>query len=176
MRIIQATVDRLSLWLAYVGGVAVLLMMLHVSADVLCKYLFNLPIVATLEIASNYYMVAVVFLPLAVIEREGSHIYVEVFTAGLRTRAQAVLDVGAMLLATFYVAALFVTSVEVAIQKTSINEIWFAMYFDLSIWPARWLIPAGCLLLMMQFALKGIRAFRLARTKPSETNPLPPVR
>ena len=61
-----------------IAGVFVVVMMLHIVADVLAKWLFNYPIVGTLEIVANYYMVALIFLPLAYVQRAGGHIIVEV--------------------------------------------------------------------------------------------------
>ena len=50
--------------LAWIGGAALILMMLHIAADVVARYIFNAPLHGTVEIVSAYYMVAVVFLPL----------------------------------------------------------------------------------------------------------------
>ena len=59
--------------LAGLAALALFLMMLHVTADVLGKYLLNRPIPGTAEVVASYYMVAAVFLPLAWVEvRQGS--------------------------------------------------------------------------------------------------------
>ena len=60
-----------------VGGVGLVLMALHVSIDAIGKYLFSIPIPATLEIVAYYYMPAVVALPLALVEIRNGHVAVE---------------------------------------------------------------------------------------------------
>jgi TRAP-type C4-dicarboxylate transport system permease small subunit len=67
---------------------AIVLMMLQVTLDVAGKNLFNMPVPATLAFVSNYYMVLVSFLPLAVSEVRRSHISVEVVTDRMPIRAR----------------------------------------------------------------------------------------
>ncbi|WP_196053574.1 TRAP transporter small permease [Paracoccus lichenicola] len=66
--------------LLVIGGVSVTLMMLHITADVAGRFLFNAPLAGTITIVSHYYMIFAVFLPIALAEEENAHISVEVFT------------------------------------------------------------------------------------------------
>jgi TRAP-type C4-dicarboxylate transport system permease small subunit len=127
--------------------------MLHVVADVMSKWLFNFPLVGTLEIVSNYYMVALIFLPLAYVQRAGGHIIVEIFTQSLARRAILVFD-AAIGLFMFAYSALFVwrTTVE-AIHKTAELEYLQATGLLITIWPVRWFLPLG-------FAVMGLIALR----------------
>jgi TRAP-type C4-dicarboxylate transport system permease small subunit len=72
-------VDGLFRGLAVVAGLLLIVMMLHVSADVVMKLFFNEPIQGTLEIVSAYYMVFTVFLPLGLVEWTRSSITVDIF-------------------------------------------------------------------------------------------------
>ena len=63
-----------------IAGVFMVAMMLNIVADVLSKWLLNFPIDGTLEFVANYYMVGLIFLPLAYVQRAGGHIVVEIFT------------------------------------------------------------------------------------------------
>ena len=56
------TLANFSLWL---GALALVAMMVHVTADVVLKITLNWPVAGTLEIVSYVYMVACTFLPLA---------------------------------------------------------------------------------------------------------------
>jgi len=69
--------DRLSRMLAFVGAVGVILMMVHVCADIVARTITGASLPATVEIVSYYYMVLVAFLPLAWVERRGGMISVE---------------------------------------------------------------------------------------------------
>ena len=68
MRRIIRAVDVLTLTLAVIAGVAVVALMLHVTLDVVMRGLFNKPPTGTIVFVSNYYMVLVVCLPLALAE------------------------------------------------------------------------------------------------------------
>jgi len=59
------------------GSVAVVLMILHVTADVVMRYAFNSPLPATILFVSVFYMIAVAFLPLSSVEQNDAHISVE---------------------------------------------------------------------------------------------------
>ena len=133
----------LSHGLAVVGGCAVLVMMLHVSADVLSKYLLNRPIVGTLEIVSHYYMVAAIFLPLAAIERGRGHIFVELFTIRLGRQTTFALDAFASLLSALFVGAIAWMSTIEAIRRTKSGEMVDAVYYQIIVWPTRWMVPVG---------------------------------
>ncbi|MDP5335124.1 MAG: TRAP transporter small permease, partial [Paracoccaceae bacterium] len=55
-------------------------MMLHVTADVAGRYLFNSPLPGTIVTVANYYMVIIVFIALGVAEEKRAHISVEFLT------------------------------------------------------------------------------------------------
>src|SRR5690606_10950375 len=57
-----------------------LLMMAHVTADVVLKWAIHRPVPATLEFVTYYYMAGVVFLPLPAVQFFRQQIMVEVFT------------------------------------------------------------------------------------------------
>ena len=80
MNWIDRTLGASTHLLTFSGGVLVMAMMLHIVADVLSKWLFNFPLDGTLEIVSHYYMVGLIFLPLAFVQQKGSHIVAEIFT------------------------------------------------------------------------------------------------
>jgi hypothetical protein len=65
---------------ALIAGVMVCLMMVQVSIDVVARYIFSAPLPATIVFVSHYYMLFVVFLPLAVPARIDRHISVEIVT------------------------------------------------------------------------------------------------
>ena len=87
----EGPLKKLGEGLAVAGGVALVLMMLHIVADVATKYLFNDPIDGTTEIVAAYYMVAVVFMPLAYVTFAEGHLIVELFTSRMSGRPLAAL-------------------------------------------------------------------------------------
>lgn len=161
-------IERVASWLcvggAVVGGVAMMAMMLQVGLDVICKYLFNYPIQFTLEMVSTYYMVAIVFLPLGLVTRDGGHVVVELFTQGFGARSLALIDALAGLLGIAYVGMMTVRSYEVAVEKTAIRESWEAATTDIEVWPARWLLVIGCALMTLYLCVRVIDKLRFYRS------------
>ncbi len=139
-----------------VAAVAVVAMMLHVNLDVLGRYLFNAPLPMTTEVVSAYYMVAVVFLPLAAIEWRDGHISVEIVTQFIGARTQRLLLIITGLLAAAYFAAITWRTWLVAIDKYQLGE-FITGVATLSIWPTRFLVPLGCGLIVVVLVIKAAR-------------------
>ena len=157
MNAIQRAIGAVSAVLMAVAGVALLLMMIQVTLDVAGKYLFTAPVPVTLEMVSNYYMVAAVFLPMAAVELGGGHIHVELIHARLPRVGRRLLDLVAHLLALIFFLMLTVYGFEVAMEKMEVGEFLMGQY-SLIIWPSRFLVPAGCVLMVLLSALKATDA------------------
>ncbi len=138
--------------LAAIAGVLILVMMVHVTADVFGRLAFSAPVEGTLEIVAGYYMVAVVFLPLAHVSRGEGHIFIELFTRGLPDRARSWMDAAAATLTFAYVALMAWQCAEEAMIQTAGGEMWETADDLIVIWPSRWLIPIGCALMAALFA------------------------
>jgi TRAP-type C4-dicarboxylate transport system permease small subunit len=80
MRSVTRLIDFATTVLAGVAGVAVVLLMLHVTADVVARAVLGNTFPGTIIIVSNYYMIFIVCLPLAMVERADAHIGVDVVT------------------------------------------------------------------------------------------------
>jgi TRAP-type C4-dicarboxylate transport system permease small subunit len=148
--------------LAAAGMVAMLLMMLHVSLDVVSKYAFNQPIVGTLETVSSYYMVAVLFLPLAEVTRRGEHLRVEVFTQRLPRRPLAACTALGFALCAVYVGLMAWQSGAKAVRMTAIREAWETALWDMEVWPARWFLPVGGAAMCVVFVARAWDRARFA--------------
>ncbi|NEW88359.1 MULTISPECIES: TRAP transporter small permease [Rhodopseudomonas] len=145
--------------LAWIGGIALVMMMLHIAADVVARYVFNAPLHGTVEIVSSYYMVAVVFLPLAMIERANGHIVVELATRHLPGSVQNVLiGVVALLSAAYFGAFAWQTGGD-AIKKYEIGEQALGTV-AVTVWPTRFFLPVGCGMIALVLVYKAIRLFR----------------
>lgn len=136
-----------------VAALAAAAMMLQVSGDVIAKLAFGRPIPLTLEAVASFYMVALIFLPLGLVTRERGHVGVDLFTRALPERARAGFDAFGGTLG-IVIAALLVwfTGAEAA-HQTRIGETWETAFGYVEIWPARWLVPVGCGLMLAWFVL-----------------------
>lgn len=98
-------IGLLTVILGALAGLAMALMMFHVMADVMGKYLFHYPVPSTAEVVANYYMIAGVFLALAWVEATGSAIAVDLFYERASPPVQRVMyKFGQLVTLVFYAA------------------------------------------------------------------------
>lgn len=137
-----------------VGGLAVVAMMLHIVADVALKLLANAPLPGVSVYVSNYYMVAVGFLPLAMAERANQHISVEVLTQAFSRRWQLYAQFLGWLFA-FGICALMVYRLWIeADKKTSVGAFVVDQTERMVTWPSYWFLPLGFGLLALTLVVK----------------------
>lgn len=152
-RILDGAVDLA----AWIGGIAAVLMMLHVTVDVIGRTFFNAPLVGTLEIAANYYMAALSFFPLAMLAREKGHIIVELFTGWMKPNPRAILDGIVAIVTTVYIAIFTWKAFEVAVAKTEIRDAKEAGFGFVEVWPGRWFVFAGFGLMLIYVIYHMVR-------------------
>ncbi len=143
MRALKRILDRVTDLAAWIAGIATVLMMFHVTVDVIGRTVFNRPLTGTVEIVSAYNMAALAFLPLALITRERGHVIVELFTGWMKWRPRTLLDAAVAVVTFVYTAAFTWKAVEIAIDKTHIREAKEAGTGFVEIWPSRWLVVVG---------------------------------
>lgn len=153
-------INRVVLSLAFLAAA---LMVFQVTLDVLCKYLFGFPIPLTLEAVASFYMVALIFLPLGLVTKERGHVGVDLFTRNLPLRVRAALDAFSDALGAGYAALLLWFTTREAIHQTRIGETWETAFGYVEIWPARWLVPLGCVLLLAWFVVLMVEDIRTAK-------------
>lgn len=137
-------VDRIGVVGFGASAIALAVMMLHISADVLSRSFLNAPLIGTLEIVSSYYMTAVSFLPLGFVQSRRYHIEVELFTQALRPRALAVVEACAALFGFAVFLGMAVSGAITAWANTVSGETVDATVFDIIVWPTRWFVVFGC--------------------------------
>ena len=158
MQGIWRALEALSNGFDTVGRLVLLITMLHVTTDVIMRYVFNSPLAGTIEISSFYYMIAVVFLPLAAVELRNGHIAVEIVAQYLNEHAQRVLIGCVCLVSAVFYGLLTWRMGLVAIEKWHVGET-YASSLDIAIWPPRFLMPLGCGLLVLVLLAKAARLF-----------------
>lgn len=140
--------------LCLVAGVAMLVMMLHIVADVAARMIFNSPFNGTMEIVAGYYMVAVIFLPLGYVTHHEGHITVEVFTRRLPYRRLVGLEAAVGAVCIVFLCWFTWESVSSAYKSFVTGEQWETAADLVTIWPSRWILPIG---------LAGMIAFMVCR-------------
>jgi TRAP-type C4-dicarboxylate transport system permease small subunit len=154
---VERLITRLASLLTFVAGIALVLMMVQMVADVILRFFFNRPIEGSLEIVSVYHMVAVVFLPLALVELTHGHISVDVvvqlFPKGVR---RAVEVFGYIVCAVFFAVLGYQTLLD-ALESFRTDEILMSSIY-VTIWPAKFLLPIGFGLVLAAVLLHAWKA------------------
>lgn len=174
MKALDRLLMRLVQGFALVAACAMLVMMGQVTLDVLLRWLANHPIDGTLELVANYYMVALIFLPLGLLTYTRDHITVELFTRHMGERPLAVLDLLGNVVALIYVGVLIWMGTLEAWDMTLIGETWTAGVGEIVVWPARWLVPAGGLLMAALFLLHAVEDLIMLVTGQRSLEPVNP--
>ncbi|WP_010628933.1 TRAP transporter small permease [Halomonas sp. KM-1] len=158
------TIEILNDWVAKLAltlaALFLLLMALHVTLDVALRYLFGKSFPGTLEVVSFYYMVAVVFLPLAYVELKREHISVDVLVGRLPASLQLILYLFACSLGLLYFGMLCYQSYLDAMRATTRMETAMAN-FRFYLWPSRWALPVGFGAMMLAIFANMLKALRL---------------
>lgn len=137
--------------LMLLGGASVVLMMLNVTADVALKVFWNSPIQGTIEISSFYYMIAIVMLPLALVEYDDQQIVVDMVFNSLPAALQRGCIVLSCLAATVALSAIAWRTGQDAVRAFNVGEVVMGSR-EVVVWPSRCLLPIG-------FGLAAIAAF-----------------
>ncbi len=141
--------------LALVGSIGVMLMMLHVGADIVARNLFGRPLPATNEIVSRYYMVFIAFLPLAWVERRRGMVSVEVVEALMGPRMIRGSDLIVVFLATLIYALLAYTTWFDALSAYRAGRSVIALNILIPVWPTFFLPPIGFTLAAIVTLVRG---------------------
>lgn len=143
-----------------VAGIGLILMMLQVTADVIGRYLFTMPVPLTMEMVSFYYMTLVAFLPLLALERKpGGMIHVELFydwmPEGLRRWAFSL----AMLLGALYCGIAAYAAWWPAVGAYATGS-YVGSIYTIASWPTRFLPAIGFGLLALVYLAKLFAGLR----------------
>ena len=140
------------------GILVAILMAVHVVADVVSKFLFNFPLAGTLEIVAHYYMVGLIFFPLAHVQRGNGHIAAELLTRFLSPRVQAVAACATFAaMAAFAALLVWRTSID-ALRSLEVAEAVQTSGFFVYIFPARWFVPLGLGVMGCLAAVQAVRS------------------
>lgn len=168
--------SRITDAMTILGGLAIALMMLHVTADVAGRFIFGTPIPGTITVVSHYYMIVAAFVPLAFAAQKNAHISVEVVTELLPGPIKRHLEGWTLLLSAVVFALVAVRTWEVALSKYAIDASVVQGNTSIPVWPSYFVLPAGLALmtivLIYQFIvyLFGLRSgLDSERAAPGET-------
>lgn len=147
---------QLSYALAMLGLVLAALMMVHVTLDVILSLFMAEPLPGTVDYVSYYYMVGLVFLPLAYVEIGNEHIQVDLIHGLVGPRLRTVFDMLGLALSAVFFGVLAWQSWFDALEKYQIGEQSIGLV-AVTVWPGRFFLPVGMGLMVLVLVVKLIR-------------------
>lgn len=129
--------------LSILGGLAVVLMMLHITLDVVLLNLFRISMDSTPDIVARYYMVAVAFLPLGWISLRGQMISVELVDMILPGWMRRLSDFTIALSGAAVYGLLTYATWLKALREMASGSFVDLVSFHLPIWQSHFIVPMG---------------------------------
>lgn len=152
----KGVIDRLSLWLAGVGALAVLVMMVSMVMDAIARKIMK-PIPGVFETSLGL-MIVIMFLPQAFGQLQKTHVSLDIIISRLPLKLAAIIQgVGAVLGAIIFGLIAYVGWGK-AWHATIVGEIYPGV-ISYPVWLFRWFIPLGLGVLVLQFISTAIDAF-----------------
>lgn len=148
--LILRKVYRIAIFLC---NLSLILMMGQIFLDICARLFFGGLIPGTQELVGFYYMVMAVYVGIFVTEVAGEHISTDVLVHLFPERWQHVVDVGNRILGVAFFSVFTYALLLVALEQTADGEHVDAIWFDLTVWPTRWVAAAGCALTVVVMLL-----------------------
>ena len=145
---------------ALCAAIAVLAMMLIGAIDVISIVAFNQPVPAAFEL-TEMFMVASVFLALALSQREGRQIRVDLFAEHLSPRGRAVLNVISNLVGVLLYGTIAWYGLGMASESWHVNELTSGL-LRIPLWPSKLALGLGASLMTIQCLAGTFAALRRA--------------
>ena len=160
---------RLARWAETLAGCVLMLMVVHIVADVASKAFFNYPLPGTLSIVASYYMIGIVFLPMALAELTRQSISVDLFFNFFSIRSRWVLLILATVLSIVFYAALTYESVPMALKSMRKGEFVDGTIYLIT-WPGRFFLPIAFFLVVLVLVYRLIGEIRFGENVPDENS------
>jgi len=145
------------------AGISVLLMLamvIHVTGSITLRWLTGRDLPLTMEMTTYYYMVGMTFLPLAFIDMKNAHIRADFFGSFIQTRFFSWWEVIIQACMALFFAFLTWRTWLNAVERMGIGETIQTTSGEIIIWPARWMVPLGCLVALIYSVLLTIRCLK----------------
>jgi TRAP-type transport system small permease protein len=152
-------VHAISSWLAtggaILGCVALLIMMVLITIDVLGRYIFNSPILG-IDHISAYLLVVLVFTGLSYAFKTDAHIRVDVFTSRLSKTVDRRLEIGVYVIGIIGAAVIFWHSLRMVLTSLRLGTRLFPGAFEIPACIPQLFVPLGFGLLVLQMIISFI--------------------
>jgi TRAP-type C4-dicarboxylate transport system permease small subunit len=160
----QKLIDLITRTLIIMAMISMFAMMLLITLDVTLNKVAGQPIPGTLEVTAYYFMVLVVFLTFANLEKNDAHISADFIVARFSPQVQSMIRITGKLLTIIFYGLLTYGALAKAIQSTRTLETVMSN-FTFYIWPARWGVVLGLVSAIFVIVLILMQSFKNSRRR-----------
>ncbi|QOR40350.1 TRAP transporter small permease [Billgrantia diversa] len=135
--------NRAAVGLALLGTLGILLMVIHITLDVLLRATLSVSIPATVELVTRYYLITLALLPLGWVEWRREMIAVEALEGLMKPWLVRLSDVLVSLLSAAVYGVLAVATWGKAMEQYDIGSYVMSLNFPMPVWPTYFALPAA---------------------------------
>lgn len=139
---LRYVVEKLSALLLWLTMICILLMMFNITADIVLRSVFDIPVPATSEITAGYYMIAAVFLPLPLVELRDESIKVDLFYNMSTPAVKSIMFFIAYFAQLVFFSLMFyetgIDAIEAFLKDDFVDS-----QIKIYTWPGRFFLPVG---------------------------------
>src|SRR5690554_211088 len=129
--------------LAMLGTLGILLMVVHVTLDVLLRAAFSISIPTTVELVTRYYLITLALLPLGWVEWRKGMITVEALEGMMSRRLIVISDVLVSVVSAVIYGVLTLATWDKAMEQYAIGSYVMSLNFPMPVWPTYFALPAA---------------------------------
>lgn len=125
------------------AGIGLMAMMVHITLDVMAGLLLNSPLALTSTYVTQYYMIAVAFLPVIAAEFRGAHISADLFYQRMPPRVRHLVRILVLLIVLAVYLMLTAQAWQQAAAKFASGAFVFEHGERVVVWPSFFMLPIG---------------------------------
>ncbi|MFV9475186.1 TRAP transporter small permease [Advenella sp. RU8] len=147
MNQIELLLNKINRVITLIGGAAIALMMIHITADIIARFFINKPLPGTITFVAHYYMIIAIFLPLAYTEQCKAAISVELISGFFSPKMNKFVDMFGSLFVSVTAFLIMYVSWGVALKNLASKTSVMQGDYTIPTWPSYFILCFGAGLL-----------------------------
>ncbi|AQU84362.1 C4-dicarboxylate ABC transporter permease [Halomonas sp. 'Soap Lake  len=143
MAVVYRLTNLAAVGLAMLGILSILLMVVHITLDVVLRSTLSISIPATLELVTRYYLITLALLPLGWVEWRREMISVEALESMMAPWLIRVSDVLVSVLSAAIYIVLAVATWDKAVEQYQIGAYVMSLNVPMPVWPTYFALPVA---------------------------------
>jgi TRAP-type C4-dicarboxylate transport system permease small subunit len=143
MAVLYRLTNLAAVGLALLGTLGILLMVVHITLDVVLRSTLSISIPATLELVTRYYLITLALLPLGWVEWRRNMISVEALEGMMSPGLIRISDVLVSLLSAAIYGTLAVATWGKAMEQYQIGAYVMSLNVPMPVWPTYFVLPVA---------------------------------